>query len=138
MGRPKNTIQNVLAKFVNKTDTCWLWTGSAAKSGKVSYGKTTYNFKTVVAHRYVYEALVGKIADDIDLDHLCKNTLCVNPSHLEPVTRQENIHRSNVTKLTQEDVDEIRSSSLKQRELAEKFGVNQSQISKIKNARRWA
>lgn len=35
------------------------------------------------------------IPDDLQLDHLCRNRLCVNPSHLEPVTCRENVLRGN-------------------------------------------
>jgi hypothetical protein len=48
----------------------------------------------VYAHRYAYELLVGPIPEGLDLDHLCRNRRCVRPSHLEPVTRSENVRRS--------------------------------------------
>jgi HNH endonuclease len=47
-----------------------------------------------MAHRYAYEALVGPIPTDHDIDHLCGNSLCVNPEHLEPVTPWENRRRA--------------------------------------------
>lgn len=47
----------------------------------------------VSAHRWAYEHFVGPIADGLVLDHLCRNTSCVNPRHLEPVTQQENVLR---------------------------------------------
>ena len=47
----------------------------------------------IYAHRFAYELLVGQVPEDLELDHLCRNRSCVNPSHLEPVTHQENVRR---------------------------------------------
>jgi hypothetical protein len=44
-------------------------------------------------HRIVYQQVNGFIEDDLELDHLCRNTACANPAHLEPVTHQENVRR---------------------------------------------
>ena len=49
--------------------------------------------KTVYAHRLVYEMTVGPIPKGLCIDHLCRNTVCCNPAHLEPVTNGENIRR---------------------------------------------
>ena len=71
---------------VNKTDSCWLWTGSINNKG---YGRLS----GVYAHRAAYELLVGPIPEGKELDHLCRVTHCVNPEHLEPVTHRENLLR---------------------------------------------
>lgn len=49
--------------------------------------------RTAKVHRVVYEALVGPIPDGMVIDHLCRQPSCVNPAHLEPVTRRENVLR---------------------------------------------
>lgn len=69
---------------------CWVWTGAKNPRG---YGNIGYQGKTYKAHRFVYERLVGPIPEGMTLDHLCFNSLCVNPEHLEPCTNAENNRR---------------------------------------------
>jgi hypothetical protein len=49
--------------------------------------------RTIGAHRAAYETWVGPIPEGLTLDHLCRNTLCINPAHLEPVSIRTNILR---------------------------------------------
>ena len=77
---------------VEKTATCWLWRGYRSGSG---YGAINLNRRSHCAHRLAYTFLVGPIPDGLELDHLCRNRLCVNPAHLEPVTTRENVLRGN-------------------------------------------
>jgi HNH endonuclease len=49
--------------------------------------------KYIYAHRIAYMLAIGPIQDGMQLDHLCRNPRCVNPSHLEPVTQRENLLR---------------------------------------------
>ena len=88
---PRTAKERFWAK-VKKTDGCWLWTGWKNDRG---YGNFEVDStRTVKAHRFAYEVLVGPIPDGLTLDHLCRNPSCVNPEHLEPVTLRENIMRA--------------------------------------------
>jgi hypothetical protein len=87
--------RKMLLRFVRKvdgpTDTgCWLWTGKRDTSG---YGRFTVDGKSVAAHRWFYELIHGPVDSALDMDHLCRVRACVNPSHVEPVTRSENLLR---------------------------------------------
>ena len=70
---------------------CWLWAGSGSRYGSIGTGGR--GGKKLQAHRWAYERYRGPIPDGLELDHLCRNTWCVNPQHLEPVTHVENSHR---------------------------------------------
>ncbi len=94
--REKVTYTPLYRRFVI-TDTgldepCWLWTMSLDGRG---YGQMWDREKRtrVTAHRFLYEHIVGPVPEGLDLDHLCRVRHCVNPAHLEPVTRAENVRR---------------------------------------------
>jgi len=75
---------------------CWIWEGATMRNG---YGVFYTNFQTEdcvrlsLAHRVSYQIYRGSIPLGLDIDHLCRCRWCVNPRHLEPVTRQVNIRR---------------------------------------------
>jgi hypothetical protein len=73
------------------------------------------------------------------MDHLCKNKMCVNPDHLEPVSPAENVRRGPLAKLTIEDAREIRrlASQFTHRELAKRYGVASPLITNIVNGKNW-
>lgn len=80
---------------VQDTNNCWLWLGSI----KGEYGNLYASLpgekhnRSLQAHRLVYTMLIGPVSDQLVLDHLCRNTYCVNPFHLEVVTERTNILR---------------------------------------------
>ena len=69
---------------------CWQWLGMPHRSG---YGRHKAGERVVYAHRFAYELLVGPIPDNLQIDHLCRNTMCVRPGHLEPVDQRTNMNR---------------------------------------------
>jgi hypothetical protein len=77
---------------VDKTSDCWIWTAHKVKG----YGQFRLGGKgsrQVGAHRVSYEWAHGPIPETLQLDHLCRNPVCVNPDHLEPVTSRVNMLR---------------------------------------------
>ena len=76
-------------------DECWDWTAYRMKRG---YGWFRMDGRMFLAHRVAYEMEIGPILKELELDHLCRNTSCVNPSHLEQVTHLENVRRGDAGK----------------------------------------
>lgn len=124
-----------MKKVQRKTD-CWIWPYSINRDG---YGNLGRNGKVVNAYKYIYEMLIRKVPANCELDHICKNRLCVNPTHLEPVSHAENCRRGNQTKLTKENVKEIRrlSAKMTHQDIAKKFNVSRQSIGLILSGKRW-
>lgn len=116
---------------------CWIWQGVLTKDG---YGRIRRDGRLFLAHRWVYIQFVGPIQEGLELDHLCTVRDCVNPAHLEPVTGVVNARRSRATKLTPDDVAEVRrlcASGESQSSVAARFGLGQSHVSRIARREVW-
>jgi len=74
-------------------DGCWTWLGRVNNHGYGSIRIMGRLIDPTLVHHFAYELLVGPIPKGMEIDHLCKNRRCVNPAHLEPVTRSENCKR---------------------------------------------
>ena len=73
---------------------CWLWMASLDTYGYGMFWQGPRPMRKLRrSHRVAYEASFGQIPEGFDIDHLCRNRCCVNPAHLEPVTRKENLRR---------------------------------------------
>jgi hypothetical protein len=136
---------------VNKTETCWLWTGGKNQKG---YGlwKREYKGKNHSVHRLSYELHKGPIPEGMLICHTCDVPSCLNPDHLFVGTALDNAQdrdrkkRRNVVgerigthKLTEEQVLQIRKrfTSRNSAQLAKEFGVSRTCIYLIVSRIRW-
>lgn len=69
---------------------CWLWIARLYRNG---YGRFTIGGRPLLAHRWLYEQENGPIPTNLECDHLCRVRSCVRLSHIELVTRRENLLR---------------------------------------------
>jgi hypothetical protein len=117
---------------------CWNW---LLKVGDHGYGDTWDGSSVRKAHRVVYERLVGPVPDGLQLDHLCRNRACVNPDHLEPVTRSVNVQRGALAKVDPGTVIEIRAryaaGGITKPQLGAEYGVSKHTITDIVLRRSW-
>lgn len=119
------------------------------------YPVISFEGKPILAHRLSYETYKGKIGIGMEVDHWCFNTRCINPGHLsacDPITNYERAmkqpggwhrgERNGAAKLTEEQVREIkhllRTTALTQREIATRYGVDHTTISKINSKENWS
>ena len=122
---------------VDAASGCWNWKGYIAPNG---YGKVFWRGRMWVAHRIIYAVLIEEVRLGMDLDHLCRNRRCVNPGHLEPVSRSENAHRGRGCKLSSAVVNEIRKRCAEgesQSAVARSFGLHSSTVNRIVHFDLW-
>jgi hypothetical protein len=144
---PETIIERFL-NYVEKTATCWIWHGPDS-NGRGVFG---VGDKLDYAARVSYKLFVGEIPAGLDVCHSCDNgsfPTCVNPDHLFPGTRKQNMedcvaknrqHKGEdvpTSKLNPEIVTFIRKSNLPHSHLARAFGVSSRCIRKIRNIETW-
>jgi hypothetical protein len=86
-------LAHTLDPLSTATGECWRWTAGTA--GARRYGSFRIGSRMIMAHRIAYlDGSEGaRIPEGWVVDHLCRNVLCVRPSHLEPITQSENVRR---------------------------------------------
>jgi len=91
---PTKRLRPVADRFWEKVriaaNGCWEWTA------RLHHGYGFFKESTgrlVYSHRWAYVDAFGPIPEGLEVDHLCRNTSCVRPSHLEAVTHRENLLR---------------------------------------------
>jgi len=138
-GHHPNGWQLSDVRYAVDTETgCWVWQRSTGIDGYPKRMKV--DCKSYSPHRYYYEQKYGKIPEGYALDHLCKNRLCVNPDHQQPVTQTENTRRSSIAKLTEKDAANIKAlftQGYSKRRLGRMFGVTHTTIADLLNGVTW-
>lgn len=133
------------------TDDCWYWQGDKNQKG---YGAISFYHSgrrmRVLAHRVSHAVFKGKIPAGMDMCHSCDNPPCVNPAHLHPGTRYQNMHecmdrgrfsagvRRYNAKLTEDDIHTIRADTGTYEEIARRYNITSASVSNIKGLKEWA
>jgi HNH endonuclease len=128
---------------VKKGVRCWEWIGGKNKLG---YGLNTVQQKkikwTFLAHRLSFFLSSGKDPGKFQVCHSCDNPSCCNPNHLWLGTVHQNMqdkqqkHRAG-KKLFPDAIFEIRNSKISKYILAEKYGVHEATIRKVRRRNIW-
>lgn len=84
-------LEKFFSKIVTTKSGCWEWIGCTSKGYGLFRG---FDSEKTSSHRFSYLIFNGELKNKMHIDHLCKNTKCCNPRHLEQVTPKENVIRA--------------------------------------------
>lgn len=94
----RRSLMSPEARFwanVQKTESCWVWTGPKGAGGE--YGMLTTgtrgkeSYRRVLAHRLSWTLHFGEIPEGLVICHHCDNPPCVRPDHLFIGTQEDNV-----------------------------------------------
>ena len=98
----RRTVVRFLSRVANEdrghSTPCWIWQHATGSNG---YGRFQIGwpgwpeYRESIAHRASYKLFVGKIPDDMTVDHVCRNRSCVNPEHLRLLSQKDNVLAGN-------------------------------------------
>ena len=128
---------------------CWLWLGAVV--GRMGYGHMKVEGRAILAHRRSWLLRHGSIPDGLKVLHRCDVPCCVNPDHLFLGTVAANNadrdakgrHRAlrgedhPAAKLTEAQVQRIRTDRRENTPIADSYGVTPAMIGHIKHKRAW-
>lgn len=157
MARPVSDLkERFLSKISIVQSGCWEWTARLDSHG---YGRCYFNGKHIGAHRVSWFIFNKNFPNNTNVLHRCDNPKCVNPDHLFLGTQKDNMidkinknrgkfpgptiplkgENNKNHKLTNEEILEIRKigKSMLQREIAEIYGICQTQVGRILNKVHW-
>ena len=160
MGRPKGYNGTLLERFERRyipepNSGCWLWFGAiGCEDGR---GLISVNGAPIAAHRVAWLLYCGEIPKGMSVLHTCDVPSCVNPDHLWLGSQWDNINdckkkgrfkpppinttfigeQHGEAKLTTANVLEIRTSVLRNKEYAQKFGVSETTVRHVKSRKTW-
>jgi hypothetical protein len=145
------SLQDRISKYVEKTNSCWLWTRGKNAKG---YGICSEG----LVHRAVYKMTFGSIPDGAYVLHKCDVRNCCNPDHLYAGSQKDNMRdmiergrtgnrrgqpkgeAHSMAKIKQSDAEaiiEAAYSGVSATVLSEKYGVGRNQIARIVSGERW-
>jgi len=145
------SVEDRCMRYVEKTDTCWKWTGAINQWG---YGRFRMGKTHWISSRVSYTLFKGDIPEELIILHSCDNPICVNPEHLSTGTHQDNMdemktrgrkvvckgERNGTSKLKDCDVREIlvlKGFGYTDAELATQFNISSSVVNEIVNRKAW-
>lgn len=140
----QKTDEQRFAEKINKTETCWLWTGFLNHDGYGRVGKKRGVRTGGRAHRIAWEMANGPVPRGMCVMHICDVRACVRPDHLRLGTHDENMadmwaKKRMPTKFSPEKIIEIRqrATGKNDKELAAEFGTIPRYIWEIRTRRSW-
>lgn len=139
-------VDEILSRYQVDESGCWIYTGPRGRDG---YGKVKKMYRSIIAHRFFYENLVGPIPEKMLIMHTCDVRPCVNPNHLVCGTHADNMADMKAkgrggayaprTPLTDEEKGLIdRNPHTPFRTLAKQIGRSRSTIKAYRNRKKEA
>ena len=118
---------------------CWVFKNRKGRRKEGKYNHVRLGSRQIFAHRAMYEQEVGPIPLGYFIDHLCRETRCIRPDHLEAVTPAVNSQRSKTAKLSMDKAREIRAAQGREsaKGLGVRFGVSEFLIYQVWRGQIW-